>query len=104
MLAIIARLEFTPADMPAFVEAAKPLIDQTLAEEGCELYAMATDIKEPGVVWISEQWASLETLNAHLASPHIAGFMEKISSLNMLGMDARQYEVTSVGPVDTSGH
>ena len=104
MLAIIARLEFSPGDMPAFIEAAKPLIDQTLVEEGCELYAMAVDIKDPGVVWISEQWASQETLNAHLASPHIAGFMEKISGLNMLGMDARQYEVTSVGPVDTSGH
>lgn len=104
MLAIIARLEFTPDDIPAFMEAARPLIDQTRAEEGCELYAMATDIKDPGVVWISEQWVSLETLNAHLASPHIAAFMEKISALTMLDMDARQYEVSSVGPVDTSGH
>ncbi|MFN2328382.1 MAG: putative quinol monooxygenase [Chromatocurvus sp.] len=104
MLAIIAKLEFTPADMPAFMEAAKPLIHQTRVEEGCELYAMATDIDEPGVVWISEQWSSLETLNAHLASPHIAGFMEKIATLNMLNIDARQYEVSSVGPVDTSGH
>lgn len=104
MLAIIARLEFEAADIPAFVAAAKPLIDKTLAEEGCELYAMATDIKDPGVVWISEQWASQETLSAHLASVHIADFLQTISTLNMLGMDARQYAVSSMGPVDTSGH
>jgi quinol monooxygenase YgiN len=104
MLTIIARLEFAPKDVPAFIRAAQGSIALTRAEPGCELYAMATDISEPGVIWISEQWSSQAALDAHLTSAHIAEFLQRIGGLNMLSMDARQYEVTSVGPVIVPRH
>lgn len=102
-LAIIARVSLSPDSATKYLEAAKALIEPTLAEAGCELYAIASDINDPTVVWISEQWASLETLHAHLGAPHIQSFLALVANLEILDMDIRQYEVASVGPIVMPG-
>ncbi len=99
MLAIIARVELSKEDADAYVEAATKLVAPTREEPGCQFYGMARDICEPHIVWISEQWDSKEHLDAHLRAPHIQDFLTKVSGLNVLSMDDRQYECTSVGPV-----
>ncbi|GAB3287484.1 putative quinol monooxygenase [Parahaliea aestuarii] len=99
MIAITARAEISSADADAFVEAARQIVEPTLKEAGCQWYAMARDICNSNVVWISEQWESQEHLFAHLRSAHIRQFMEKTASLEIISLEPRQYEVTSVGPV-----
>jgi quinol monooxygenase YgiN len=99
MLAIIARVELAAGDADAYIDAAKPLVVPTLQEPGCQWYAMARDICDPNVVWISEQWESQETLDTHLRTQHIKDFLEVVSALTVVSMEPRQYEVTSVGPV-----
>lgn len=99
MLAIIARMEINPGDMDRFVAAAQPLIAPTLEEKGCHVYAMARDICEENVVWISEQWESDEDLATHLRTPHIQEFVAITGSM-IRSLDARKYEVSSVGPVE----
>jgi quinol monooxygenase YgiN len=49
------------------------------------------------VVWISEQWASQAQLDAHLKTAHVAAFLEACASLEILDMEVRRYEVSSVG-------
>lgn len=99
MIAIIAKVELAAADADRYIAAARPLVAPTLKEQGCLLYAMARDICEPNVVWISEQWESQADLDAHLRTSHIKDFIATASTLEVLAMDARQYEVKSVGPV-----
>ena len=99
MLAIIARVELAAGDADAYVDAAGPLVAPTMEEGGCQWYAIARDICEPNVVWISEQWESKEALDNHLRQPQIKDFLEVVSALNILSMETRQYEVASVGPV-----
>jgi len=99
MLAIIARVELAAGDADAYIKAAAPLVAPTLEEPGCQWYAMARDICNPDVIWISEQWESQQALDDHLRTPQIKKFLEVASVLNVLSMEARQYEATSVGPV-----
>lgn len=99
MLAIIAKVELAAEDADRYIEAAQSLVAPTLKEKGCLVYGMARDICEPNVVWISEQWESQADLDAHLRTGHIRDFIAMSSTLKVLSMDARQYEVKSVGPV-----
>lgn len=99
MIAIIARVELAPGSVEAYVAAAQPLVAPTVDEPGCQWYAMARDICDPNVVWISEQWESQAHLDAHLRSDHIRRFLEATASLDVIGLEPRQYEVSSVGPV-----
>ena len=99
-LAIIARAELSAADAPKYVEAALKVIEPTRNEAGCEKYAMSVDICDPNVIWISEQWASKEHLDAHLTAPHILEFLQTIGGLEIKSLDATQYTVSAMGPVE----
>ena len=98
-LAIIACISLTEESAPLYVEAARVLVAPTRAEPGCELYAMAIDATDPTKVWVSEQWASLAALHAHFKTTHVKQFLEYVSTLDIVDMDARQYEARSVSPV-----
>jgi quinol monooxygenase YgiN len=64
---ITAKPEFA-----AEVEAAlSTLAAATHAEPGCLLYSLQRGLQEPNVFVTVEKWDSMESLQAHLASPHI---------------------------------
>ncbi|MFV0277581.1 MAG: putative quinol monooxygenase [Parahaliea sp.] len=99
MLAIIAKVTLGAGSVDDYIAAAQPLVAPTLEEPGCQWYAMSRDICDPNVIWISEQWESQEHLFAHLRTAHIKNFIEVTSRMEVLSLEARQYEVSSVGPV-----
>jgi quinol monooxygenase YgiN len=98
-LAVIACITLTEDSAPRYVEAARAVIEPTRAEPGCERYAMGVDITDPTKVWVSEQWASQAALNDHLQTAHVQAFLAQLAELEIVDIDARQYEVSSVGPV-----
>ncbi|GIX31263.1 MAG: hypothetical protein KatS3mg124_1735 [Porticoccaceae bacterium] len=100
MLAIIARYQFSSAaDADRFCRHALDLVEPSRAEPGCHLYAFARDIGDGRVVWICEEWASQQALDAHLRSPHVKAFLADVADIEIVAADTRQYEVSSVGPV-----
>jgi quinol monooxygenase YgiN len=99
-LAVIARLELSAEDAPKYVAAARDMVGPTRREPGCDWYGMAVDIEDPGVIWVSEQWASKQALDDHLRSPHVRRFLEAIGDLDMRSIEARQYTVAAVGEVE----
>ena len=98
-LAIIACISLTEESAPLYIEAARGLVAPTRSEPGCELYAMAIDATDPTKVWVSEQWASLAALHAHFDTTHVKQFLEYVSTIDIIDMDARQYETHTVSPV-----
>ncbi len=104
MLAIIARLEINPDHVEDYVKAAVPGVALTREEKGCHLYSFSRDICEDNIIWICEQWESDEDLDAHLQSDHIREFLEATKNMEVLSMDARKYEVSSVGTVVPPEH
>jgi len=73
-----------PEEVPEALRSARPHIEGALAEEGCVAYSWTEDHLTPGRVWVYEEWASSETLEAHLNShwyrdmgAHLATFDRK---------------------------
>ena len=96
-VSVIVRIQLSAESAPAYAEAAKAVVAATRQEDGCEWYGIASDVTDPCVVWISEQWASQTHLDAHLKTPHVAAFLEACAALEILDMEVRRYEVSSVG-------
>ena len=94
---VMVRIQLSAESAPAYTEAAQAIVAATRQEDGCEWYGIASDVTDPCVVWISEQWASQAHLDAHLKTAHVATFLEACASLEILDMEVRRYEVSSVG-------
>ena len=93
----MVRIQLSAESAPAYAEAAKAIVAATRQEDGCEWYGIASDVTDPCVVWISEQWASQAHLDTHLKTAHVATFLEACAALEILDMEVRRYEVSSVG-------
>ncbi len=74
-IVITGTIEINPAHRDAFVDAANAVMAATHQEEGCEAYVFSGDLNDPGRIYVTEQWASQETNDAHVASEHLATFM-----------------------------
>jgi quinol monooxygenase YgiN len=92
MIAVIATIETKPGSRGALLKAFKELVPQVLAEQGCIEYAPMVDAETsmPGLpppredaVIMLEKWESIEALQAHLASPHMAAFRQATGSLRL---------------------
>ena len=97
MIAISARVVLAAESVAAFAQAALPIIPATRGEAGSMLYAISHDIENPNVFWISEEWESEQALQDHLKSPHVTAFLAIVATLQMLSLDVRKYQVSSVG-------
>ena len=75
MIVVNARIQTTPQAVDALREAILAMQAASLAEDGCEDYNFAVELANPGVLRITERWASREALLAHFQTPHMAGFL-----------------------------
>ena len=71
----------------------------TRKEPGCLSYAFSLDINDPTTVRISERWASMDALQEHFHSPHMAAFGAAVADLQPKSMDIKCYEVTGKVPL-----
>lgn len=55
-----------PEQIPDILNGARIHIEGALAEDGCIAYSWTEDHLTPGRVWVYEEWASEDTLDAHL--------------------------------------
>jgi quinol monooxygenase YgiN len=63
-----------PDKRDILIEAAKAIMAITTKEAGCELYAITTDLADPGRLHISERWTDDESLAAHMKGAHLKDF------------------------------
>ena len=76
MLLLTAFIEVAPADREAIQTALGPVIAATRAEDGCEEYGCYEDTQAPGRYVFVERWRDKTALDRHLATPHMAAWME----------------------------
>lgn len=65
----------------AMVAAAAPMIEASLAEDGCHAYRYSFDVADPGLMYFHEEWESDEALMAHFQTPHLAAFVTATGEL-----------------------
>lgn len=89
MINVIASIHIKKGRVSEFVEIFKSNIPNVLEEKGCMEYVPTIDIStdlppqelNPNIVTIIEKWGSIEDLMAHLATPHMLSYREKVKDL-----------------------
>jgi quinol monooxygenase YgiN len=78
---------------------------QALAREqpGCEYFAFAETLDDPGHFMIVQQWRDQRTLDGHYASEVFADYQSQIAPLLVRSSELRVYEVrASARPVSSA--
>ena len=89
MINVIASICVKTGTISDYLEILKANISAVRKEKGCVEYVPMVDIDaklptqvfDNNVVTILEKWESLEALHAHLASPHMLAFREKVRNI-----------------------
>ena len=95
MIVILGTMNVDPSDRDALLEATKPLMAETLKEDGCLDYCFTADLVDPGVVHIVERWESEAHLEPHMRAEHIKSFGRALKPLKVTGRDFTIYDVAS---------
>jgi quinol monooxygenase YgiN len=93
MLLIAGSVRFPVESMPKAREAMARMISATRAEDGCQQYAFAEDVLDPGLIHISEVWRDHAALERHAASAHMTVWRAAGRELEITDRNIRLYEV-----------
>lgn len=92
MIVIIGHLKLAPEKFAAARPHMRAMVEATVKEAGCLLYAFSEDVAEPGVMRIAERWENWETLKAHGATPHMAAWRAVVKDIGVLDREVIAYE------------
>ncbi len=89
MINVIASIYIMEGKLSDYLRVLQANVPLVRKEKGCIEYVPAADIEtglaaqvlDKNVVTILERWESREALNAHLASPHMLDYREKVKDL-----------------------
>ena len=87
---VVAIVTARPGKRAELLEAFKANVPNVHAEDGCIEYVATVDAEDAGSVQtkfgadtfvVVENWASLDTLKAHAAAPHMAAYAARTKDL-----------------------
>jgi quinol monooxygenase YgiN len=90
MIHVIATIKVKPGTRDKYLGILKANVPNVLAEKGCIAYVPTMDVESgipvqvdlrPDVVTLVEAWESLADLQAHLKSPHMLAYREKVKDI-----------------------
>ena len=89
MIIVIASVHVKPGKLSDYLAILKANMQAVRKEKGCIEYVPLVDIDvnlppqvlDKNAVTILEKWESLEALHAHLGSPHMLAYREKVKSI-----------------------
>jgi quinol monooxygenase YgiN len=89
MISVIASIRIKADRLSQFIEIVKANVPEVRKEKGCIEYTPAVDIDsglpvqkfDKSVVTIVEKWESVEALRAHLKTPHMLAYREKVKDI-----------------------
>ena len=96
---ITATMDMDPAHARRIIEEARPLIEASLAEPGCEAYSWALDPLNPGRVEVFERWVDEASLAHHFTLPNYTEMRTHLRSAGPIKSVSRKYRVAEECPV-----
>lgn len=81
LLTVIAYMKAAPGKEDELRSALQALIEPTSREAGYVNYDLHEAVDDPGTFFFYENWESGEHLDAHLATPHLVDFAERMGGL-----------------------
>ena len=96
MLIVTARIAADAATIDALTPAIAAMEAASRAEDGCEDYTFCRELTDPNTIRIIERWASVEALQAHFATPHMATFREAMGKHDLGAVEVSAFDATEV--------
>lgn len=81
LLTVVASMKAKPGKEAALREALEGLIAPTRAEEGNVNYDLHQGVQDSAVFYLYENWRSAEDLDAHLQTPPLTAFVQRLDEL-----------------------
>jgi quinol monooxygenase YgiN len=89
MISVIASVRVKAGRVSEFIEILKSYVPEVRKEKGCIEYSPTVDIDsglpvqklDKNAVTIIEKWESVEALRAHLKTPHMLAYREKVKEI-----------------------
>ena len=78
------------------VEIAHPCVEATRKEEGCLRYELFVSSEDDVTLQFIEEWTDLDSLRAHLNTPHVTTFREQRKNSLEKGGDLKIFEAKEV--------
>lgn len=91
---VIALFKAKPGKTAALKDFLTQFIEPTLKEKGCIQYELHQNTADESDFCFIEEWESHETLDAHLASPHITIAAPLLGSYILGNPDIRRYTLS----------
>lgn len=79
MIVMHAALPVEPESREDALELLRDLAEQSRAEDGVVDYRVVTDVEEPNVVRVMEQYEDDDAVQAHMSSDHFESFQAEIA-------------------------
>jgi quinol monooxygenase YgiN len=97
---IVGSIEIEPERRAALLEAVRPYVEATRAEEpGCLDYAFMPDTVDDDRIVVVERWADEQTLTAHFAHPNMAATKRALHENGSGTSHIAKYRVERAEPV-----
>ncbi len=99
MIVIKATAKVKPEERDHAIAAALVMAEATEAEEGNISYTFSSDLEDPNVFHLFEEWDNEEALMDHFITSHMAEFIGALGTVLVGDMPTTRYEVSSFGPL-----
>jgi len=96
MIVVNAVIETTQADIEAMRSALADMETASRAEEGCHDYTFSVELNDPTRLRITERWETLEALQAHFQTPHMAVFQTALAANPPLNLDVKFLDANEI--------
>jgi quinol monooxygenase YgiN len=81
LVTVIAHMRAKPGKQQELREALEGLIDTTSKEAGYVNYDLHQGIEDPALMYLYENWESVDTHEAHMQAPHLQQFASIVDDL-----------------------
>jgi quinol monooxygenase YgiN len=98
MIVVNAIVQSTQENIVALQGAITTMEKESRAEDGCLDYTFSVELNDPTVLRITEKWATLEALQAHFETPHMAQFQQVMGANPPKSLEASFYEAQEIQP------
>ena len=99
MIVIAGHIRIDAANRDAASATASEMMKQTHLEEGNISYTFSSDLSDPGLFYIFEEWKDQDALDFHFKTPQMVKFQAALGGLGIQEMKVQKYQVSSVGPI-----
>jgi quinol monooxygenase YgiN len=98
MIVVTGVVKTTQQDIDTLRNAIGVMETASRAEAGCEDYTFSAELSDPEALRITEKWDNVESLKAHMTTPHMAEFQKAMGAHPPASLEVKFYVAEEIQP------